>query len=93
MSSPIDVSTLDVKTASQAALNAAVVRAKQLAAKEEREIQRFVAFCVEQQFKKLELKMKEFDKMEEMMIKERDSLNAKREQMMQEKEQYRLNKQ
>ena len=85
MNSPIDVSTLDVKSAS-AALTAAAVRAKQLADKEEREIQRNVAQCIELQLKKLEIKMKQFDELEELLKQEREKLNEQQNKVLQERD-------
>lgn len=53
-----------------AALKAAVFRSSELAFKEERSIQRLVACCIEKQIKKIEIKIKQLEKIEELQKSE-----------------------
>ncbi|CAM6105320.1 unnamed protein product [Calypogeia fissa] len=59
-----------VRTAAANALASAAVKAKLLADQEEREIQRLVAGVIDNQLKKLELKLKQFGDLESMLGKE-----------------------
>ncbi|KAL9654633.1 hypothetical protein ABK040_006695 [Willaertia magna] len=87
-SSNFDVSKLDVQTASSVALGAAASRAKEIATREEREIQRLVAIVIEKQLKKLEKKIKYFEKLESAMQKEREELEKARKALHTEKMQF-----
>merc|ERR1712027_4497 len=57
--------------AAAAALSSAAVKAKHLAAVEERKIKSLVALLVETQMKKLEIKLRHFEELETIMDRER----------------------
>merc|ERR1719369_538717 len=76
--------------AASAALASAAVKAKHLAAVEERKIKSLVALLVETQMKKLEIKLRHFEELETMMDRERESLELQRQQLLQERQQYHL---
>ncbi|PIO77656.1 hypothetical protein TELCIR_00246 [Teladorsagia circumcincta] len=63
-----------VQAAAGAALAAAAVKAKHLATIEERRIKSLVAQLVETQMKKLEMKLRHFDELEQIMDKEREAV-------------------
>ena len=63
-----------MQPAAAAALSAAPVKAKHLAAVEERKIKSLVALLVETQMKKLEIKLRHFEELETTM--EREQLKA-----------------
>lgn len=63
-----------LSTAAAAALGAAAVKAKHLAAVEERKIKSLVALLVETQMKKLEIKLRHFEELESIMDKERETV-------------------
>jgi SWI/SNF related-matrix-associated actin-dependent regulator of chromatin subfamily C len=52
------------------------VKAKLLADQEEREVARLVGLVVEAQLKKLEIKLKHFDELEEMLEREKDQVRT-----------------
>lgn len=81
-----DVSKLDVKTASAAALGAAVERARVLASKEERDIQRYVAYAIDQQVKKLDAKLKYFEELEALLQNEREQVEQIRQSIVAERD-------
>ena len=58
-----------LQTAAAAALASAAVKAKHLAAVEERKIKSLVALLVETQMKKLEIKLRHFEELETTMEK------------------------
>ena len=64
-----------LSTAASAALGAAAVKAKHLAAVEERKIKSLVALLVETQMKKLEIKLRHFEELESIMDKERETVS------------------
>ncbi|KAJ7260526.1 hypothetical protein O6H91_18G040800 [Diphasiastrum complanatum] len=68
-----------VRNAAATALGAAAVKAKLLADQEEREIQRLVAIVIENQLKKLELKLKHFGELEVMLKEECDQVERARQ--------------
>lgn len=74
-----------VQKAAGAAFGAAAAKAKVLADYEEREMQRLVNQAVEQQLKKLELKMKLFEEMENHLDNERRELEKQRQALFAEK--------
>lgn len=76
-----DVTKLDVKTAAATALGAGVQRAKVLASKEERDVQRYVAFAIDQQLKKLEAKMQYVEQLEDVLNKEREQVELARQEL------------
>ncbi|XP_013066395.2 SWI/SNF complex subunit SMARCC2-like isoform X1 [Biomphalaria glabrata] len=79
-----------IATAAAAALASAAVKAKHLAAVEERKIKGLVALLVETQMKKLEIKLKHFEEIEAIMDRERESLECQRQQLLQERQQFHL---
>ncbi|XP_059175655.1 SWI/SNF complex subunit SMARCC1-like isoform X2 [Physella acuta] len=79
-----------VSTAAAAALASAAVKAKHLAAVEERKIKGLVALLVETQMKKLEIKLRHFEELETIMDKERESLEYQRQQLLQERQQFHM---
>merc|ERR1712165_239306 len=66
--------------AAAAALSSAAVKAKHLAAVEERKIKSLVALLVETQMKKLEIKLRHFEELETIMDREREALEYERQQ-------------
>ncbi|XP_076034317.1 SWI/SNF- related protein mor isoform X2 [Oratosquilla oratoria] len=79
-----------LQQAASAALGAAAVKAKHLAAVEERKIKSLVALLVETQMKKLEIKLRHFEELETIMDRERESLEMQRQQLLQERQQFHL---
>ncbi|RWS07661.1 SWI/SNF complex subunit SMARCC2-like protein [Dinothrombium tinctorium] len=79
-----------LSTAAAAALGAAAVKAKHLAAVEERKIKSLVALLVETQMKKLEIKLRHFEELEAIMDRERETLEYQRQQLMQERQQFHM---
>lgn len=63
-----------MQSAAAAALAAAAVKAKHLAAVEERKIKSLVALLVETQMKKLEIKLRHFEELETTMEREREGM-------------------
>merc|ERR1712187_797015 len=76
--------------AASAALASAAVKAKHLAAVEERKIKSLVALLVETQMKKLEIKLRHFEELDYIMDKEREALEYQRQQLIQERQQFHL---
>jgi SWI/SNF related-matrix-associated actin-dependent regulator of chromatin subfamily C len=72
--------------AASAALASAAVKAKHLAAVEERKIKSLVALLGETQMKKLEIKLRHFEELETIMDREREALEYQRQQLIQVKE-------
>ncbi|KAK6109442.1 SWIRM domain family protein [Brugia pahangi] len=79
-----------VQAAAAAALAAAAVKAKHLAAIEERRIKSLVAQLVETQMKKLEMKLRHFDELEAIMDKEREALEYQRQQLILERQSFHM---
>uniref|UniRef100_A0A3Q3K292 SWI/SNF related, matrix associated, actin dependent regulator of chromatin, subfamily c, member 2 n=1 Tax=Monopterus albus TaxID=43700 RepID=A0A3Q3K292_MONAL len=73
-----DVGEGNLATAAASALAAAAVKAKHLAAVEERKIKSLVALLVETQMKKLEIKLRHFEELETIMDREREALEYQR---------------
>ncbi|CAD7093415.1 unnamed protein product [Hermetia illucens] len=80
----------NLQTAAAAALASAAVKAKHLAALEERKIKSLVALLVETQMKKLEIKLRHFEELETTMEKEREGLEYQRQQLITERQQFHL---
>merc|ERR1711915_904713 len=76
--------------AAAASLSSAAVKAKHLAAVEERKIKSLVALLVETQMKKLEIKLRHFEELETIMDREREALEYQRQQLIQERQQFHL---
>ena len=72
------------------ALSGAAVKAKHLAAVEERKIKSLVALLVETQMKKLEIKLRHFEELETIMDKERKALVYERQQLIQERQAFHM---
>ena len=64
------------------ALSASAVKAKHLAAVEERKIKSLVALLVETQMKKLEIKLRHFEELETIMDRERETLEFQKQQLI-----------
>lgn len=64
-----------LSTAAASALGSAAVKAKHLAAVEERKIKSLVALLVETQMKKLEIKLRHFEELEAIMDRERETVS------------------
>ncbi|CAG2173906.1 unnamed protein product [Oppiella nova] len=79
-----------ISIAAAAALGSAAVKAKHLAAVEERKIKSLVALLVETQMKKLEIKLRHFEELEAIMDRERETLEYQRQQLMQERQQFHM---
>ncbi|OXU23978.1 hypothetical protein TSAR_004197 [Trichomalopsis sarcophagae] len=79
-----------LQSAAAAALAAAAVKAKHLAAVEERKIKSLVALLVETQMKKLEIKLRHFEELETTMEREREGLEYQRQQLINERQQFHL---
>merc|ERR1711963_1177802 len=79
-----------LQSAAAAALASAAVKAKHLAAVEERKIKSLVALLVETQMKKLEIKLRHFEELETIMDREREALDHQRQQLIQERQQFHL---
>ncbi|XP_072401811.1 SWI/SNF complex subunit SMARCC2 isoform X1 [Diabrotica undecimpunctata] len=80
----------EMQSAAAAALAAAAVKAKHLAAVEERKIKSLVALLVETQMKKLEIKLRHFEELETTMEREREGLEYQRQQLITERQQFHL---
>eukprot|EP00850_Spirogloea_muscicola_P010436 SM000061S19263 [mRNA] locus=s61:398927:405189:- [translate_table: standard] len=78
-------SALRLRVAAATGLAAAAVKAKLLADAEEREIQRLVADVMEQQVKKLEIKLRHFEDLEDLLLKERDQVERTRQHLIAER--------
>lgn len=70
-----------LEKAAAAALGSAAAKAKSLADYEEREIQRLVTVVVEMQLKKLELKLQQFEELENVLDMEKGELERQRQQL------------
>ncbi|CAG0901176.1 unnamed protein product [Cyprideis torosa] len=84
------VKDAELQTAAASALSAAAVKAKHLAAVEERKIKSLVALLVETQMKKLEIKLRHFEELETIMDREREALEYQRQQLVQERQQFHM---
>uniref|UniRef100_A0A6M2DZV0 Putative chromatin remodeling factor subunit n=1 Tax=Xenopsylla cheopis TaxID=163159 RepID=A0A6M2DZV0_XENCH len=80
----------NLQSAAAAALASAAVKAKHLAAVEERKIKSLVALLVETQMKKLEIKLRHFEELETTMEREREGLEYQRQQLITERQQFHL---
>ncbi|XP_030756119.1 SWI/SNF complex subunit SMARCC2-like [Sitophilus oryzae] len=80
----------EMQSAAAAALASAAIKAKHLAAVEERKIKSLVALLVETQMKKLEIKLRHFEELETTMEREREGLEYQRQQLITERQQFHL---
>jgi len=86
LDAPFSESDQDMlKAAAAAALGTAAVKSKLLAEKEEREIHKLVAEVIDAQLKKLELKMKGFEEIEEILKEEQLKVEKAKQQLAAEK--------
>ncbi|XP_063952761.1 SWI/SNF complex subunit SMARCC2-like isoform X1 [Lytechinus pictus] len=83
-----NIDTGNLATAAASALAAAAVKAKHLAAMEERKIKSLVALLVETQMKKLEIKLRHFEELETIMDREREALEYQRQQLLADRQQF-----
>jgi SWI/SNF related-matrix-associated actin-dependent regulator of chromatin subfamily C len=74
-------SKLDMQKAASAATGAAAVKSKVLADFEEREIQRLLNSVIELQLKKMELKMSQFEDLEQILEHEKKEIERQRQQL------------
>merc|ERR1712223_718967 len=79
-----------LQAAAAGALSASAVKAKHLAAVEERKIKSLVALLVETQMKKLEIKLRHFEDLETIMDRERETLEFQKKQLIHERQQFHL---
>ncbi|XP_057376091.1 SWI/SNF complex subunit SMARCC2-like isoform X2 [Daphnia carinata] len=84
------VKDAQLQSAAAASLSAAAVKARHLAAAEERKIKSLVALLVETQMKKLEIKLRHFEELEAMMDRERETLEYQRQALLQERQAFHL---
>ncbi|CAL1608425.1 unnamed protein product [Knipowitschia caucasica] len=80
----------NLATAAASALAAAAVKAKHLAAVEERKIKSLVALLVETQMKKLEIKLRHFEELETIMDREREALEYQRQQLLSDRQSFHM---
>ena len=73
------VKDAQLQSAAAASLSAAAVKARHLAATEERKIKSLVALLVETQIKKLEIKLRHFEELEAMKDREHETLEYQRQ--------------
>ncbi|XP_075447443.1 SWI/SNF complex subunit SMARCC2 isoform X12 [Ascaphus truei] len=85
-----DIGEGNLSTAAAAALAAAAVKAKHLAAVEERKIKSLVALLVETQMKKLEIKLRHFEELETIMDREREALEYQRQQLLADRQTFHM---
>nr|XP_014341290.1 PREDICTED: SWI/SNF complex subunit SMARCC2 isoform X2 [Latimeria chalumnae] len=85
-----DIGEGNLATAAAAALAAAAVKAKHLAAVEERKIKSLVALLVETQMKKLEIKLRHFEELETIMDREREALEYQRQQLLADRQAFHM---
>merc|ERR1711990_1213201 len=79
-----------LQAAAASALSSSAVKAKHLAAVEERKIKSLVALLVETQMKKLEIKLRHFEELETIMDRERGTLEFQKQQLIHERQQFHL---
>ncbi|KAK3280018.1 hypothetical protein CYMTET_12128 [Cymbomonas tetramitiformis] len=81
-------SAVDMNRAAATALGAAAVRAKLAVDQEEREIRRLVMLAVENQLKKLEAKVRQFEELEDVLDREREHIERVWQQLFAERVQF-----
>ncbi|XP_032801648.1 SWI/SNF complex subunit SMARCC2 isoform X2 [Petromyzon marinus] len=85
-----DIGEGNLATAAASALASAAVKAKHLAAVEERKIKSLVALLVETQMKKLEIKLRHFEELESIMDREREALEYQRQQLLADRQAFHM---
>ena len=87
------IEKLNIKQAAAAALKGAAEKARGLAKLEEKEIQQLVAFLLERQLRKLDLKMQYFEALEQYLQKEKVQLEQSSQQLAEERLNWEAQKQ
>lgn len=85
-----DKNEQNLATAAACALGAAAVKAKHLAAIEEKKIKSLVHNLIETQMRKLDLKMKHFEELEALIDKERDIIENQRQQLLKDRQEFHM---
>lgn len=80
----------NLSAAAACSLGAAAVKAKHLAANEERKIKSLVSVLIDTQLKKLEIKMKHFEELEALIDEERNVIESQRQQLLKERQDFHL---
>lgn len=80
----------NLSTAAACALGAAAVKAKHLAAIEERKIKSLVSALIDTQLRKLDIKMKHYEELESLVEKEREAIENQRCQLMKERQEFQM---
>lgn len=88
--SKIDKNDQNLATAAACALGAASVKAKHLAAIEEKKIKSLVSVLIDTQLKKLDLKMKHFEELEALVDKDRDIIENQRQQLLKDRQEFHM---
>jgi SWI/SNF related-matrix-associated actin-dependent regulator of chromatin subfamily C len=78
----------NIQTAAAAALGAAAVKSKHLAAAEEKSIKSLIALLIETQMKKMDIKLRHFEELETIMDRERENLEVQRQQLLSERQKF-----
>lgn len=84
------VNEQNLSTAAACALGAAAVKAKHLAAIEERKIKSLVSVLIDTQLRKLDIKMKHFEELESLVEKEREAIENQRNQLIKERQEFQV---
>lgn len=87
---PKQTNDQQLSTAAATALGAAAVKAKHLAAMEERKLKQLVSQLMDTQMKKLELKMKHFEELESLIDAEKSTIENQRQQLLKERQEFRM---
>lgn len=87
---PTPTNEQNLSTAAACALGAAAVKAKNLAAEEEKRIKSLVSTLIDTQLKKLDLKMKHFEELEALIDKERDTIENQRQQLLKDRQEFHM---
>lgn len=80
----------NMSTAAACALGASAVKARSLAAIEEKKIKNLVSNLIDTQLKKLDLKMKHYEDMEALLDKDREMLENQRLQLLKERQEFHM---
>lgn len=80
----------DIEKAAVQALVAAALKAKKLADVEEQKMKGLIQLLIETQMKKFELKLQQFKELELMLVKEKESLEYQKQQLITERQSFHL---
>lgn len=80
----------NLSTAASSALSAATVKAKHLASIEERKIKSLITVLIDNQLKKLDIKLKHYEELDSLVEKERDTVENQRQQLIKERQEFQL---